>query len=271
ESDPTYSDFQRVEVTKEDDSKPWKPPVEVRVTLADGAVKEGVKAETPFYTLHSSDGKLDLIVSAAASGHIDALHIKGTEPGSLFDYPSLDSLMEDVSKKIKPEMFVGPGPSAFSVEMGRPMGKEGIASLDELKARGDIDDEDLKSVLTVRSEVAQLNLAGALEAKKTFVDNFKKMNPESKIQFQVLRDTVILPVAELPKQETTQLFMVFGPDENRPGQKTAWTMAPGRWMPKHPNASQHMEKQADGSMKLNEVSFKESSDAWFDTVMLTGK
>lgn len=38
-------------------------------------------------------------------------------------------------------------------------------------------------------------------------------------------------------------------------------------MPRHPVPGQHMDK--DG--KLNEETFEESSKAWFDTMMLTGK
>lgn len=271
ESDQAFIGFQKVEVTKVDDTKPWKPPVEVAVTLQDGSKKEGLEASTPFFTLRSADGKMNATVSAAAAGHIDGLHIKGTEPGSHFDYQSIDALLEDVSHKLKPEMLEGPGPSAFSVDMKRGMGKEGISSFDELKDQGFIGDEDIKAAVSARSEVAKLNMSGTADEKKAFVASFKAAYPDNSIQFQVLRDVVVLPIVNAPKQPTTKLFMVFGPDEKRPGQKTAWTMAPGRSMPRHPNPAQHMEKQPDGSMKLNEKTFQESSDAWFETVMLTGK
>ena len=139
------------------------------------------------------------------------------------------------------------------------------ASMEELKTEGILDDSDLTSVEAVRTEVQKLNESGDEDAKKAFVEKFKSENIDSKIQFQLVRGTVLVPTVDTPKRDTTKLFMVFGPGAD--GKKTAYTMAPGRHMPRHPNPDQH--KSQEGV--LDEKTFKESADAWFDTVMLTGK
>ena len=265
ERNDRFKDFAKVEVTKTDDSKPWKPPVEVTVTMADGQRVEHLPASTSFYTFHKGDAALT--VSAAAAGHIDSLHIRGEDPGSRFDEPSFDALMADVAPKIPDEVTETPGPSAFSVEMGKNMGKEGIAAIDELLKDGTVRSEDVMSATLVKADVIELNKNGTHESKQAFADAFRAKHPESRIQFQLVRGSVLVPVVDAPKRPTTKLFMVFGPDEARPGQKTMWTAAPGRNMPRHPDPKQHMDK--DG--KLNDETFNESANAWFDTVMLTGE
>ncbi|MBT7737005.1 hypothetical protein HN709_04925, partial [Candidatus Peregrinibacteria bacterium] len=52
---PSFASFQNVEVTKVDETKPWKPPVEVSVTKADGST-EIIDASTPFFTFEGADG-----------------------------------------------------------------------------------------------------------------------------------------------------------------------------------------------------------------------
>jgi len=264
DSNQEFLGFQNVEVTKTDDTKPWKPALEVKVTKADGSVAENLDANTPFFTFRDSEGN-EMTVTAAAAGHIDQLHIKGEDAGSKFDYPSLDALFEDVAKKLPQEVASAPGVSDFAVDMGRHMGKEGIASMKELKAEGILSEADLSTAESVRAEVQELNKSGDEAAKKAFVEKFKTDNPDSKIQFQLVRGTVLVPTVDTEKRDTTKLFMVFGPGAD--GKKTAYTMAPGRHMPRHPNPGQH--KSQEGV--LNEETFQESADAWFDTVMLTGK
>lgn len=263
-SNQEFLGFQKVEVTKTDDSKPWKPALEVRVTKADGSVTENLDANTPFFTFSDQRGN-KMTVTAAAAGHIDQLHIKGEDAGSKFDYPSLETLFKDIAQKIPQEIASAPGVSDFSVDMGRHMGKEGIAEMEELRAEGVLSETDLAVVETVRSEVRELNKTGDEEAKKTFVKKFKEENPDCKVQFHIVRGTVLVPIVDVAKRDTTKLFMVFGPGVD--GNKTAYTMAPGRHMPRHPNPNQH--RNQDGA--LNEQTFQESANAWFDTVMLTGK
>lgn len=257
--------FQKVEVTKVDETKPWKPALEVKVTKADGSLAEGLDANTPFFTFKSLEGGTDLTVSAAAAGHIDSLHIKGEEAGSRFEYPSLEGLFADVQKKLPEKVAKEPGVTAFDMEMGKSMGKEGIASMDELKADGRIADGDISAAQGEREKVAALNMKGSKEEKDAFIAAFKQAHPDGKVQFQLVRGDVLVPVVDAPKRDTSKLFMVFGPDAK--GGKTMYTAAPGRYMPRHPNPGQHK----DAAGVLNEATFKESADAWFDTVMLTGK
>ena len=264
DSNQEFLGFQNVEVTKTDDTKPWKPALEVKVTKADGSVAENLDANTPFFTFRDSEGN-EMTVTAATAGHIDQLHIKGEDAGSKFDYPSLDALFEDVAQKLPQEVASAPGVSDFAVDMGRHMGKEGIASMAELKAEGILSETDLSTAESARTEVEELNKSGDEAAKIAFVEKFKADNPDCKVQFQLIRGTVLVPAVDTPKRDTTKLFMVFGPGAD--GKKTAYTMAPGRHMPRHPNPGQH--KNQEGV--LNEETFQESANAWFDTVMLTGK
>lgn len=264
DSNQEFLGFQNVEVTKIDETKPWKPALEVKVTKADGSIAENLDANTPFFTFRDSEGN-EMTVTAAAAGHIDQLHIKGEDAGSKFDYSSLETLFEDVAKKLPPEIASTPGVLDFSIDMGRHMGQEGIASIDELMFEGILDDRDINIVESVRDEVRELNKLGDEEVKKAFVEKFRADNSDCKVQFQLIRGGVLVPIVDTPKRDTTELFMVFGPGAD--GKKTAYTMAPGRQMPRHPNPNQH--KNQEGV--LNEETFKESADAWFETVMLTGK
>ena len=252
DSNPAFLGFQNVEVTKTDDTKPWKPALEVKVTKADGSAAENLDANTPFFTFRDSEGN-EMTVTAAAAGHIDQLHIKGEDAGSKFDYPSLEALFKDVAQKLPPEVASAPGVSDFAVDMERHMGKEGIASMEELKAEGILIDSDLSTAESVRAEVEELNKSGDEAAKNAFVEKFKSENPDCKVQFQLVRGTVLVPTVDTPKRDTTKLFMVFGPGAD--GKKTAYTMAPGRHMPRHPNPNQH--KSQEGV--LNEETFKESA------------
>ena len=259
-----FIDFQRVEVISVDETKPWKPPLEVKVTKADGSVEHSLDANTPFFVFQDAEGNR-MSVTAAAAGHIDQLHIKGEDEGSKFDYDSLNELFQDVAKKLPTEVASQEGISDFAIDMERNMGKEGIASVAELLAEGILSEHDAELLESVREQVQELNLQGDPEAKQAFIDQFVTDNSDSAVTFQLVRGSVLVPTVDAPKRDTTELFMVFGPGAD--GQKTAYTMAPGRHMPRHPNPDQH--KSPDGDMNMD--TFQESADAWFDTVMLTGE
>jgi hypothetical protein len=259
EAAPEYATFEKVEVTEVDETKPWKPATKVAVTL-EGGQRVEIDANTPFFTFRGREGK-NLTVSAAAAGHIDELHIRGTDAGSLFDEPSLEALMQDAAPKIPAEVATAPGVSAFDIEMGKGMGHEGIAAMDELVESGVLTPEDVATAAALKDEVVALNREGTKEAKEAFI----VAHGQGKVGFRLIRGDVLVPVVEAPKRPTTKLFMVFGPGASG-DTKTLYTAAPGRNMPRHPNPNQH--KNADGV--LDEVTFKESSDAWFTTVMLTG-
>jgi hypothetical protein len=254
-----YLGFQSVEETEFDETKPWRPATKVKVIKERGEAVE-IPANTPFFIFRNKDG-VELTVSASSAGHIDSLHIKGTDAGSVFDEPTLQALMEDAAKKIPENIATEPGVSAFDVEMEKSMGKEGIASLAELQKSGVLTEADVEQALSLKEEVARLNLSGTKAEKETFVAE----HSDGKVKFQLIRGDVLVPVVDTPKIPTTKLFMVFGPTDGD-ARKTMYTAAPGRNMPRHPNPNQHMKEGV-----VDEETFKESADAWFNTVMLVGK
>lgn len=264
-SNEAFLHFRSVEETKHDETKPWKPAVEVRVAKADGTIIEGLDASTPFFIFEDAYGN-KFTVSAAAAGHIDKIHIKSEDAGSKFDESSLQALFKNAAAKMPEGIALEKGVSAFDIEMGKSMGQEGIASMQELKKSGELTENDITIAQSVREEVKHLNKEGSLEEKNAFAESFQAQHPDCKIQFQIIRGNVLVPTVDTPKRETTKLFMVFGPDASGE-QKTLYTIAQGRNMPRHPNPDQH--KSAEGA--LDEETFEESANAWFDTVMLMGK
>ena len=259
---PEYHGFKNVKVTKVNEELPWKPATEVEVTLADGSVKT-IDANTPFFVFKNQEGK-ELTVSAAAAGHIDGLHIHGEEPGSQFDVATIDELMALAASKIPEDVASTPGVSAFSVEMGKSMGLEGIASVAELQAEGVLSEDEVGQLMALKDEVIQLNMKGTKEEKDAFVTG----HVFGKVSFKLIRGDVLVPCVDTAKRDTTQLFMAMGPGSSKDDtRKTLYTMAPGRNMPRHPNPGEHTDKEG----VLNEETFQESANAWFDTVMLTGK
>lgn len=258
---PSLVNFTAVEITKVNEDLAWKPATEVSVTHPDGTVDENVDPFTPVFAFKAEDGELTVPIQTA--GHIDALHIHGQEPGSQFDYANLTDLFTDVAKKLPEGLASSPDDRfSLSIEMGKTMGKEGVSSQSELVESGTLTQEDVAFAASLREGIAALNVSGDEAAMDEFVDSYAAENPDAKIQFQKVRGGAIVPIVKAPKQDTTELFLAFGPDGK--GGKTLFTAAPGRNMPKHPVASQHMNK--DGS--INQESFKQSADAWFDTVML---
>ncbi|MCI0479000.1 hypothetical protein L0Y59_00440, partial [Candidatus Uhrbacteria bacterium] len=115
-----------------------------------------------------------------------------------------------------------------------------------------------------KDKVFALNRRGTPEERQAFVDAYRAAHPESRLQFQLIRDEKILvPVIIKEKRPTTKLFAMVGPGAD--GKPSVYTLAPGRNMPRHPVPGQHTDK--DGN--FDEETFKESANAWFDTVMLT--
>lgn len=263
EIDPTFEGFSGVKVTKYDETKPWKPALEVKVTQANGDVVEAVDASKPVYTFKDQEGRT-LNVSIATAGHIDDMHIHAKEPGSKFEQESLSELMRDVAAHLPADVMNRPDISTFDMEMGKHMGLEGVASMDELLHEGAVTETDVATAQSEKSRVFELNKSGAVEDKLAFIEEFRSAHPESKIQFQLVRDTVVVPVVATAKRPTTKLFMMMGPGAD--GTPSMYTLAPGRDMPRHPNPGQHKDREGN----FNEETFKQSADAWFSTVMLTG-
>jgi len=170
--------------------------------------------------------------------------------------------MQDVAKKIPEDVATQPGVLVIEVKMGKNIGQEGIAGLEELQDSGILTKDDVQKALAFKEEVIRLNRLGTKDEKEIFVKN----HSDGKIKFQLIRDDVLVPVVDTPRRPTTKLYMVFVPTEQG-DKKTLYTMAPGRSMPMHPNPREHM--SADGM--INEKTFQDSANAWFYTVMLVGK
>jgi len=257
-----FVEFNRMKGTEVDESLPYKPPLKVSVAMEDGSTVE-TDASTPYVVFEDYlGGRLD--ISLAVAGHIKDLHIDGNEAGSVFNVSSLRELMDVVGANLPTGVAGEAGVSAFSVETGRAMGEEGVGALSELLDKGLVAAEDIDSLSLSGAEIARLNLEGTPEDRATFVEAYNVQHPNSKIILQQIRGGIIIPAAKVPKQPTTELFMVFGPTGDKT--KTMYTMAPGRVMPRMPNPSEHIQ---DGV--VNAETFKESSDAWLNTVMLIGE
>lgn len=254
-------DYQAMRVTATVEKPHGTVPSKIEVTKADGSSVE-VSADDPMYKFVTSDGT-EIAVSVGTAQHIDELHFRAEDLGSVFEYPSMDALMQDVADKLPGDIASRPGVATVSVEMGKSMGTEGLASLTELVEGGILSDQDLTLAEAVRQQVYELNKSGDAAAKVSFVEQFRADHPESKVQFQTVRSGVIVPVVDTPNRPTTRLFMMFGPAG---AGKAMWTAAPGRDMPRHPDPKQH---QLGGS--FDKKTFSESAKAWFDTAMLSGK
>lgn len=258
---PEFLGFKKVEVTEIDNTKPWKPPKKVRVTKEDGSIVENLDAETPFFIFQDPEGN-QIIVDAVAAGHINEVHIQGKDPGSKFEYKSLEELFKAIAEKLPSGIATESGTSAIEIEMGKKVGKEGIATLEELEKDGILTAKDLEAIEKVKSRVYELNKSGDESAKKAFIEEFKEKHPDCKVQFQLVRGGVIVPVVRAEKRETTKLFMVFGPGDKY--NKILYTISPGRYMPPLPDPKRFTTEQGT----LDEKSFRESADAWLNTAML---
>lgn len=255
-----FLDFRNLEVLTVDESKPWKPPKTVIVTLANDEVATP-DANMPFFMFVTDDG--NLTVSAAAAGHVQKLHFENADPGSQFGFPSLYELFRTITEKLPDGIAKIPGRHSFGLEMGRPMGYEGIASLQELMSVDVVSSEDIATITSLQDDVFALNKRGDIEAKRAFVAEKGRTRT---ITFALVRNTVLVPTVIAPMRPTTKLCLSFGPQEGSPN-KTLYMAAPGRWMPRHPDPKQFSieEGGVDGE------AFQESLESWLTTAMLTQK
>lgn len=175
----------------------------------------------------------------------------------------MQELLIDLSRKIPSAELQKTGTHAFSVNMDKLMGKEGLSSLVELTSKGVINTEQIRYLEQFKDQVFEINLNGTEQEKKDFINQFNSTNLNFPIFFQLIRGRVIVPCIRLEKQNTTSLFVAMGP-LNDQRSRELYTLAPGRYMPRHPDASQHIDARGN----LNLESFLESSNAWFYTIML---
>lgn len=263
--------FKKVIVTKFDETKPWKPAVTISVEFQDGNLREGLDAQTPFFTFQDTDGK-EITVSGATAGHIFDVHFSPEDSGSKFDEPDLLSLFQDIAQRMPAGKGAVQGIDTFSLHMEKRMGTEGIASLTELVQDNVLKQEDIDDAMGYKEEVQRLNREGDKGAMKEFVEDYSRNHPQAKVLFRHIRTEgansgVIVPHVLAPKRPTNQLFVMIGPNETSTG-RALFTVAPGRNMPRHPMRGQHIDRETG---ELDEKTFQESADAWFSTVMLVAE
>lgn len=258
-----YADFKEIVVTKVDETKPWKPALEVEVTKSDGS-KEVIPANTPVFKIKDKDGN-EIIMNIESANHVTDRHIHKNDIGSKFYYPNVKDLMEDIYSNIPVEIASNSEKSEVSIDMGKIIGTETVSSKEELKEKGIITDEDINTVEAYRTEVADLNRGGenTRDAKELFVNVFNRDHPDCKIQFSVLNNGVLLPVVKSTPQETSEIFMVIGNNDEKG--RSFRTLTPGRYMPKFPDPKSHYTNENN---MFDEEGYKKSEEAWFDTVML---
>ena len=267
-ANPEFLGFESVQVTEYDEAKPWRPAKTLEVVGADGSKAEGVDANAMAFTLKDVEGN-EIEVSIGTAGHIDALHIKGEDLGSKFDEPDFESLMRDAAARLPDGLATRKGIFTLDVDMGKGMGMEGIASLDELVRDGVLTEEDVALARSYKAEIQRLNLEGDSKALQSFVAKFAEEHPDAKVGFKLIRDDrAIVPAVVSPKRPTTKLFVMMGPHPTKSDRVSLYTLAPGRDMPRHPIRGQHT--SVDGK-DFNAESFQQSAEAWFETAMLTGK
>ena len=247
EANEEYLGFQKVNPTEFDESKPWKPALKVEVTKADGSVVQGLDAKMPFFTLNDVEGRV-ISIPAETAGHIHDTHIIGDDVGSKFDQQDLQSLFQDVAAKLPEGLAKRQGIFTLDVEMDKSMGKEGIASMEELMASKALTQEDIDAAEAVKEQVQNLNRAADIPAMHSFAKQYNAEHPEAKIRFTVARETVppttavLLPTVDAPKQPTTKLFVMMGPDTDGKNVEL-YTVAPGRDMPRHPIPGQYTDRE----------------------------
>lgn len=256
-----FLDFKNIEATKIDQTKPWQPALELKLLKADGTTVNNLEANIPFFTLRNNNGN-EIIINGATIYHINYLHFKQNEAGSTFNYPRIINLFEDLAKKLAVEIADNLKANSLSIEMDKIIGKEAVASINELINEKVLTVSDKNIVDYYRDEVRKLNKEATKDEKNDFIAKFKSANSSCKIQFGLIRDSVLIPMVKASKRDTNKLFIALGPNIN--GKKLVYTMAPGRSMPIYPDANKHQDEHG----LFNKQTFNESAKAWFDNVMI---
>ncbi len=198
---------------------------------SDGLLRKAESTETSLKLISKSGVEIE--VPPATVSHIELLHIKGEEMGSVFDAKPLTAILDIVADHLPDELPFFNGVAAFEIDCGERIGLEGVVSQTEMMERGVMTEWDWKWLTSAKSDVFQLNIKGNDKEKMRFVGEFNaKMTGKVKLG---IRSGVIVPCFVAEKQPTSKVFMVIGKG-NKGGVKynCLWTMAPGRYMEKLP-------------------------------------
>ncbi len=196
------------------------------------SVEGSVKSTETIFKIISKSG-VEIEVPPAAVAHIELLHIKGEEMGSVFDERSLTAILDIVADHLPNEIPFFNGVAAFDIDCGERIGLEGVVSQTEMMEKGVMAEWDWRWLTSVKSDVFHLNIKGSDAEKMRFIGEFNaRMTGKVKLG---IRSGAIVPCFVAEKQPTSKVFMVIGKG-NRDGAKynCLWTMAPGRYMEKLP-------------------------------------
>jgi hypothetical protein len=84
----------------------------------DGIRHGKIDANADYARFSNADGDV-VAMSIATAGHIDGIHIRGTDAGSKFEAASREELSRDVAERLPSEASRDAGVTAFSMEMGK--------------------------------------------------------------------------------------------------------------------------------------------------------
>ncbi len=259
-TDEEYLWFVNMEVIEIDETKPRKPATKVKITKKDWT-SEIIDANKPLFYFYTKSWK-KINITPTTAKHIEDLHIKWTDAWSLFDYNTLKELFSDIVNKLPSNLAnLEEWRFSFSIDMWKGMWKEGISTMDELKAKWILSDFDVSTAFKYKDEVYNLNKNWTEEQKNKFIEDYNKDNKDCKVKFKLVRWDVLIPFVNTEKIYTEELFVGWWVWDN--WELYIFTMAPWRDMPMHPKWSNFY-----NDWVFDEDLYKKSADAWFNTVML---
>ena len=180
-------------------------------------------------------------VPAYTVEHIITSHIQGQEAGSTIETEirNLPKFLKEIAERLPDQLefkeIGGIKQAEIQIDLGEIIGYEGIASVDEVKSRRIITDEDVQKLESAREEVFRLNREGSDEEKKKFVEEFNQKMTGRNVKLG-LRGGSIVPFFNAEKQPTSKIVIIIREevDENNQAHYIIYTIFPGRLMPRLP-------------------------------------
>ncbi len=214
-----------------DSEKKWLA-THFKIDHPDGTSEE-IESTKTILKIANEDG-VEIEVPAFATHHIMSLHLKGEEAGSTMEGGSLEASFKVVAEHLPRKLPFKGESAAFEVDVEQNTGTEGVSSQREMMEKGVATKEDLEMLAAAKDEVFRLNIEGADEEKKKFVEEFNsKMSGNVKLG---IRGGAITPFFTAERQPTSKMFVVIGKEKDQDDSEhnRVWTMTPGRYMDKLP-------------------------------------
>ena len=216
-----------------------------------GALRQ-IRASTPAFTLLQSGTKRPAaILTIERAGHIQRLHLQHSEAGSYFtplvhdayntEPVSLSMVVNQLAATMKLSSLRGYWlRRTLELPAGNLPGREGVASTDELLAKGVIDQGEYNLLYDLKDHIISANETPGLEIKRECIKLFDSLRVRySPLSLKLLRgeegDGVVVPhVATMPQPTSKMMVELTRAKPKAPIQ--IHTIAPGREMPRHPIA-----------------------------------